>query len=86
MDWIAFITNIVNKIPIERVLFPPRDNAKALEEFAKTLPPTKTVIAREIPEKASQAGSSITLQQPKLTTEQTIELFSRYPGSRLAYA
>ena len=34
MDWLVFITNIVNRIPIERVLFPPRDDVKSLEKFA----------------------------------------------------
>lgn len=37
MEWLAFFTNIVNRIPIERVLFPPRDNTKSLEEFAATM-------------------------------------------------
>jgi len=37
MGWLAFITNIINRVPVERVLFPPRDNTKALEEFAATL-------------------------------------------------
>lgn len=37
MDWLLFITNIINKVPIERVFFPPRDNAKALEDFAATM-------------------------------------------------
>ncbi len=32
-----FITNIINRIPIERVLFPPRDKIKALEGFAAGL-------------------------------------------------
>ncbi len=37
MDWLMFFGNILNRIPIERVLFPPRDNTKALEEFAATM-------------------------------------------------
>jgi len=37
MNWLTVITNIVNRIPIERVLFPPRDNIKALEDFAATM-------------------------------------------------
>ena len=42
MDWLLFIANIVNKVPIERVLFPPRDKTKALEEFAATLATPQT--------------------------------------------
>ncbi len=34
MNWTAFFSNIFSRVPIERVLFPPRDNTKALEEFA----------------------------------------------------
>lgn len=63
MDWIAFFTNIVNKIPIERVLFPPRDNAKALEEFAKTLPAPESQI-KAIPEQKT----GITTQETKTAT------------------
>lgn len=37
MNWWVFAGSIVNKIPIERLLFPPRDKTKALEEFAATM-------------------------------------------------
>ncbi|MBA7471755.1 hypothetical protein ES707_07065 [subsurface metagenome] len=37
MNWTAFVANIASKIPIERVLFPPRDSAKSLENFAATI-------------------------------------------------
>ncbi len=37
MDWLLFIGNLLNRVPIERVLFPPRDSTKALEEFAATI-------------------------------------------------
>ena len=37
MNWIPLITDLIRKVPIERVFFPPRDNTKALEEFAATL-------------------------------------------------
>ena len=37
MDWIAFITNIINRVPIERVLFPRPDHSKALGEFASSV-------------------------------------------------
>ena len=31
MDWLSFAANLVNRIPIEKVLFPPRDRTKAKE-------------------------------------------------------
>lgn len=42
MDWLAFITNIINRVPIERVLFPPRDNIKATGEFLTELKASET--------------------------------------------
>ncbi len=38
MNLWPLIGSLINRIPIERVLFPPRDNAKALGEFAAGLP------------------------------------------------
>ena len=40
MDWLVTIANLFSRIPIERVLFPPRDNTKALEEFAAGMKPS----------------------------------------------
>jgi len=37
MTWFTVISNLASRIPIEKVLFPPRDNTKALEEFAATM-------------------------------------------------
>ncbi|MBA7652430.1 hypothetical protein ES703_60264 [subsurface metagenome] len=37
MNWLGIASNLISKIPIEKVLFPPRNNIKALEEFAATM-------------------------------------------------
>lgn len=37
MDWLAFASGIINRIPIERVLFPPPDHTKALEDFRDSI-------------------------------------------------
>lgn len=42
MDWLSFATNIIRGIPIERVLFPPRDSTKALEDFAASITAPET--------------------------------------------
>ena len=42
MDWLAVIMNIMNRVPIERVLFRPPDHTKALEKFAANLPRTES--------------------------------------------
>jgi len=28
MDWLGFIGNLINRVPFERILIPPRDNTK----------------------------------------------------------
>jgi len=37
MSWFTLISNLASRVPVERVLFPPRDNIKTLEKFAATL-------------------------------------------------
>ncbi len=37
MGWLTVIADLASRIPVERVLFPPRDNVKALEELAATM-------------------------------------------------
>jgi len=37
MDWFNAISNLVSRIPVERILFPPRDDVKSLEKFAATM-------------------------------------------------
>lgn len=42
MDWLAFITNIVNRVPFERILVPPPDHTKALEDFRDSMRRTES--------------------------------------------
>ena len=37
MNWWPVIGSLINRIPFERILLPPRDNAKALQDFATGL-------------------------------------------------
>jgi hypothetical protein len=63
MDWLAFITNIFNRVPVERFLVPRPDHTKALEDFAKSLPRS------ESPNKTpSEAKTGITTQATKAAT------------------
>lgn len=93
MNWWALIGNIVNRIPIERVLFPPRDNTKALEDFAASLTAPKTQKEAPISEKTT---STITAEgakpapAPQATTatalptrEETTEELKRRLGKEL---
>ena len=65
-----FIGSLLNRVPIERVLFPQKDKAKALEEFAATTTaPVATVTAppeqqatttiKEAPRKATVATACV---------------------------
>lgn len=80
MDWLAFVTNIINRVPIERVIFPRPDHTKALEEFAgsvtapqtaKEAPPgqkpinTTTQPAEKLPEIKPQEAPKVRLAEPQ---------------------
>lgn len=62
--WVDLITNILSRVPIERLMFPPRDNVKELEKFINTLPRTE-------PQKegASERKSTATIQEPAKATK-----------------
>ncbi len=93
MDWMAVITNIVNRIPIEKVFFPRPDHTKALEEFARSLPQPasqnkalagqKPTITTKTLEKASERASPALLEPPGLSTEETIAYQNREIGKQL---
>lgn len=57
LDWFALAGNLIKRVPIERVLFPPRDNAKSLEGFAAS------ARASESHEKAPPTPSPINTTQ-----------------------
>lgn len=59
MNWWGFVGNLINHVPFERILIPPRDNVKELEKFIATLPHTE-------PQKegASEGRSTPTIQEP----------------------
>jgi len=93
MDWLAFVSNIINHVPIERVLFPHPDHTKAVEDFARSLPHTeikkeaspeqKTTTTTKTPERAAQAVSTSILERPGLTTEETVAYQNREIGKQL---
>ena len=66
MNWWPFIAGIINRVPIERVLFPPRDKVKALEDFAATM--TAPVVENEAPPEQKMTSSTIT--EPEITPQQ----------------
>jgi hypothetical protein len=83
MDWLMFITNIINRVPLERVLFPPRDNTKALEEFVTSVSGTQSPKEASISEKPT---SSITKPPPRPelpTPEETAAELKRRLGKEL---
>ena len=81
MNWVAFVTNIINHIPIERALFPPRDNTQALEEFITSITSTKRTESPKEAPVLEKPTSTITRPPtyPELPTkeETTVELKRR---------
>ena len=65
MSWGTLISNYVSRLPIERVLFRPRDNVKALEQFAATMTAPQ-VINRAPPEQKA----TLTSQEPVTVPQQ----------------
>ncbi|MBA7661264.1 hypothetical protein ES703_69279 [subsurface metagenome] len=61
-----FVGNLLNRIPIEKVLFPPRDNTKALEGFAATMTAPQT--AKEA--SPEQKTTPTITQEPETTLKQ----------------
>lgn len=61
VDWLTFVTNLIRRIPIERVLIPRPDHTKALGEFAASV---------GAPVAQNKAPSE---QKPMITTAQTAE-------------
>jgi len=71
MDWLVTIGNMIAHIPFERVLFPPRDSTKALEEFAAGLKPSESPKEAPISEKppSSAKHTQIATATPVVTRE-----------------
>lgn len=67
MDWLAFITNIINRVPIERVLIPRPDHTKALGEFAATV---AAPVAQKGAPSEQKASPTITHQELKPVPKQ----------------
>ena len=63
MDWLQFITTIINRVPFERFMIPRPDHTKALEDFEKSLPRTES--QKEAP---SRQKTGITTQATKTAT------------------
>lgn len=90
-DWVAIIGNLVNRIPIERVLFPPRDKAKELQTFADSLnkefaPSPAIQTAEKTPKSEPQATSGAHLPHPQpggVSLEETIDYQKREVGKLL---
>lgn len=100
MSWFfALAGNIIRRVPIEKVLFPPRDNTKALKEFYSSLDtaqsqkgaapapaPATTVTAEKSPEIKPQEAPKVHLAEPPVvgvSLEQTVVYQNREIGKLL---
>lgn len=77
MDWVAWVTNIIARIPVERVLFAPRDNSKALETFVTTMGGTRSPKEAPVSEKPTSTTTRLTPQIEVPTTEETTAQLKR---------
>lgn len=96
MNWLALAGNLIKRVPIERVLFPPRDNTKALQDFAAGMtapvvqktgaPEQKTMVTTlEKPESKPQEAPKVHLAepQPSVSLEETVAYQNREIGKLL---
>lgn len=96
IDLGAVVGNILRRVPIERFLFPPRDETKALQEFLESLEPSKhqnvatsepkSGVSQPLvipPETESQETLGTPLSPPGLSTEQTLGYQNREIGKLL---
>ena len=70
MNWWPFIVTIVKRVPVERVLFPPRDRTRALEEFAATT--TAPVAQKTGGSEQKTAPTTITLEPEAAPPQETV--------------
>jgi len=97
MDWLSFASNIIRRIPVERVLFPRPDHTKALEEFATSVEGTRTQkesspspsmttttqTAEKPLEIKPQEAPKVHLSEPGVSPEQTVDYQNREIGKLL---
>jgi len=68
MSWLTLISNLASRVPIERVLFPPRDNIKTLEKFEATL---KAPVAENKAPPEQKTSPTIT-QEPEMASKESV--------------
>lgn len=83
MDWLMFITNIINRVPIERVLFPPPDNTKALEGFVTSMGSTQSPKEALVSEKPASTIARPPPRPELPTPEETTSELKRRLGKEL---
>lgn len=85
MDWGAFATSIISKIPIERVLFPRPDHTKALEEFAGSVGASETQNKAPSEQKTTITTTQATEKPPEIKPQEApkVHLSEPQPGVSL---
>jgi len=66
-NWWAVAENVIRRIPLDRILVPPRDNTKALREFADTFKATESQTAMVSEQKAAPATEA-----PEKVTQEAV--------------
>jgi len=63
-NWWAVAETLLKKLPFDRILVPPRDNTRALQEFVDTFQVTET--EKEAP---STGKPTVTIQKPEMVRQ-----------------
>lgn len=81
MDWLALISTLARRIPIERVIFPPPDHTKALKEFADSVGASES--QKEAPSEQKATATTQTTEKPEIEPPQETSGVS--PGQTVDY-
>ena len=95
MNWFLMGLKVAAKIPFERLIFRPKDNVKAEEDFIKSLerqmkpePPSAATMAQVLPESYDELSGrkpnlAMERRVNKITTEETIAYQRREIGKQM---
>ena len=82
MDWLSFITNMISRVPVERVLFPRPDHTKALGEFAASVGASETQNKAPSEQKTTTTTTQIAEKPPEIKPQEApkVHLTEPQPG------
>ena len=83
MNWVRLVTSVLDYLPIERALFPPRDNTEALEKLVASMGEAKSPKEAPVLEKPTPTITTLPPRPELPTTEETTAELKRRLGKEL---